>query len=141
MRASFITPPVCASRAREDFDRLRMIVDRNAERLGDGVGGDVVVRRPDAAGGENVSVACAQRIERGDDFRLFVRHDADFLEVDADGRQILGDKADILVLGAAGENLIADDQKSGRDDLVLALTRPLACAAHQQTLSAPFDLL
>ena len=39
----------------------------HAERLGDAVGGDVVMGRPDAAGGEDVGVAMAQRIERGDD--------------------------------------------------------------------------
>ena len=41
----------------QNFDRVRVIVDRHAERLGDGVGGDVVVGRADAAGGEDVGVA------------------------------------------------------------------------------------
>ena len=59
-----------------DRERARIDVDRHAERLGDAVGGDVVVRRPDAAGGEHVGVATAQRIERIDDRRLLVADDA-----------------------------------------------------------------
>ena len=101
MRASFMTPPVCASRA-ENLDRAGMIADRHAERLGDRVRGDVVVGRTDAAGSEHVGVAGAQRIERGDDLRLLVRHDADFLEIDADAGEKLGGVADVLVLGPAG---------------------------------------
>jgi hypothetical protein len=37
--------------------RARIDVDRHAERLGDAIGGDVVMRRPDAAGGEHIGVA------------------------------------------------------------------------------------
>ena len=44
----------------QDRDRLRVDVERDAEGLGDAIGGDVVVRRADAAGGEDVSVARAQ---------------------------------------------------------------------------------
>ena len=101
MRASFISPPVTRKPLAQNRDRARIVVDRKAERLGDCVGGDVVVGRPDAAGGEDVSVAGAQRVKRGDDLGLLVGNDADFLQVDADGGHMLGDKADILVLGAA----------------------------------------
>ena len=72
--------------------------------------------RADAAGGEHVGVARAQRVERGDDLGLFVGHDADFLEVDADVGEIFGDVADILVLGASGQDLVADDENRGGDD-------------------------
>ena len=111
----------------QHLDRARVIVDRHAERLSDRVGGDVVVGRADAAGGEDVSVAGAQRVERGDDLRLLVGNDADFLQIDADGGELFGDIADVLVLGAAGEDLVADDQKRGGDDL--ACPRCFACSA------------
>ena len=41
----------------QDRDRLGVKFERDAEGLGDAIGGDVVVRRPDAAGGEDVGVA------------------------------------------------------------------------------------
>ena len=72
--------------------------------------------RADAAGREHVSVARAQRVERGDDLRLFVGDDAHFLQIDADIGEILGDVADVLVLGAPGQNLVADDQERRGDD-------------------------
>ena len=71
----------------------------------------------DAAGGEDVVVARAQGVERGDDFRLFVGDDTHFLEVDADIGQIFGDVADVLILGAARQNLVANDQQGGSDNL------------------------
>jgi hypothetical protein len=51
--------------------------DRHAERLGDAIGGDVVVGRPNAAGREDVGIALAQRIERLHDRRLLVADEAD----------------------------------------------------------------
>jgi hypothetical protein len=95
----------------------RIDVDRHPKRLGYAVGGDVVVGGPDAAGGEDVGVAVAQRVERIDDRRLFVAEHADLLEVDADGGQILRNIADVPVLGAAGQDLATDYQERGRDHL------------------------
>ena len=74
--------------------------DLDAERAGDGIGGDVVVGRPDAAGGENVVEAGAQRVDGRDDGRLLVADDAHLLQPDADGGEVLGDEADVAVLGA-----------------------------------------
>ena len=79
------------------------------------VGGDVVVGRADAAGGEDVGVARAQRVDRVDDLVLVVGDDAHFLQVDADGGQVVGDVADVLVLGAPGQDLVADDENGGGD--------------------------
>ena len=76
--------------------------------------------RADAAGGEHVGVARTQRVERSDDLRLFVGDHAHFLEIDADAGEILGDVADVLVLGASGQNLVADDEQSGGDDAAVA---------------------
>ena len=54
-RASFRS---CApQRSREPRHHLGVMVDADAERLGDAVGGDVVMGRPDAAGGKDVVVA------------------------------------------------------------------------------------
>ena len=90
----------------------------DAERLGDRVGGDVVVGRADAAGREEIVVARAQRVERGDDLLLDVGHDARLAHLDADAGQIFGDIADVAVLGAAGEDFVADDENGGGDGLV-----------------------
>ena len=107
--------------------RARIDVDRHAERLGDAVGGDVVVGRADAAGGEDVGVAVAQRVERRDDLVFLVGHDAHLPQVDAERGQIFGDVADVLVLGAPGQDLVADHQERGGDDLFR--TRRI-CNAH-----------
>jgi hypothetical protein len=59
----------------------------------------------------------AQRIERLDDRRLLVADHADLPEVDAERGQILRDIGDVLVLGAAGEDLVTDHQQRGSNDL------------------------
>ena len=71
----------------------------------------------DAAGGEQIGVPRAQRVDRLDDRGLVVGDHAHFLEVDADGGEIIGDEADVLVLGAARQNLVADDKHGRGDDL------------------------
>src|SRR5262249_61845919 len=86
------------------------------EGVGDAGGGEVVVGGPDAAGGEPGGVAVVQRVERLDDHRLVVGDDALLLQVDADIGEILGDVADVLVLGAPGQDLVADDEQGGGDD-------------------------
>src|SRR6185295_4022041 len=97
--------------------RHRAGVDRDRHRkcLGDRIGGDIVVGGPDAAGGEDVVVSAAEGVHRRYDLVLHVRHDAHFAKIDPDGGKALGEVADVLVLGAAGEDLIADDQQGGRD--------------------------
>ena len=118
-------------------DGFRVRTDCHAERLGDGVGGDVVVGRADAAGGEHVSVARAQRVERRDDVGLLVGDDADFLEIDADIGEVFGDIADVLVLGPAREDFVADDEDRGGDDagLVFGLVLTLGSAIGIKTPS------
>ena len=74
--------------------------------------------RADPAGREHVSVALAQRVQRHDDLVLLVGDDAHFLEIDADRGEILGDEADVLVLGAAGQDFVADHQHGGGDSRV-----------------------
>jgi len=96
----------------------RVFVDSDAERLGDGVGGDVVVRRPDAARREDVGVAPPQNVERSDDLVLDVGDDARLAQIDAKTRQIFRDIANVAILGAAGQDLVADHQDRGGDDLL-----------------------
>ena len=72
------------------------------------IGGDVVVGGADAAGREHVVVALAQRVDGIDDLGLLVGDDAHLLQLDADGGQMVGDVADVLVLGAPRQDLVAD---------------------------------
>src|SRR5438034_11752689 len=105
-RASFISAPVAFSHS------CRMAsardVDRHPKRLGDAVGGDVIMGRPDPAGGENIGPAMPERIECVDDRSLLVAEHPHFLEIDAERRQIFRNIADVLVLGAAGQDLATD---------------------------------
>ena len=57
-----------------------------------------------------------ERIECVDD-RSPHRRLPHFLEIDADRLQIFRDIADVLVLGAGGQDLATDHQKRGRDNL------------------------
>jgi len=75
------------------------------------------VGRADAAGGEDVGVAGAQRVDRGDDLVLLVGNDAHLLQVDADRRHDVGEMADVAVLGPAGENLVADHHHRRRHNV------------------------
>ncbi len=90
-------------------------MEGHAEGLGDAVGGDVVVGGADAAGGEDIVVAGAQVIDGGDDLLGDVAHHASFAEVDPVRPHELGDGVEVHVLGAARENLVADDQRRRRD--------------------------
>src|SRR5206468_977900 len=109
-----------------------VMVDPDAERLGDAVGGDVVMGRPDAAGGKDVGIAIPQCIKGIDDVGLIVGDDADLLEVNSDIGQVFGDEADVLVLGPAGQDLVANDQNTCRDDLAHDFSPPVpvTCASN-----------
>jgi hypothetical protein len=58
-----------------------------------------------------------ERIECVDDRFLLVADHPHFLEIDADRSQTFRDIADVLVLGAAGQDLATDHQERGRDNL------------------------
>src|SRR6266487_523912 len=73
--------------------------------------------RPDPAGGEDIGVAMPERIECIDDRFLLIADHPHFLEIDADRSQTFRDIADVLVLGAAGQDLATDHQERGRDNL------------------------
>src|SRR5260370_13154361 len=98
--------------------------DITADSVAKAFGGDVVMGRPDAAGGEDIVVAVAQRVKGRDDVGFLVGDDTDFLEVDPDSGQIFGDETDVLVLGPPGQELVADHQNSRGDDLAHAFSSP-----------------
>ena len=67
----------------EDRARFGMDDHRHAKRLRHRVHRDVVMRRADAAGGEEIIVAVPQRIHRHDNRVDVVRHHAHFGQADA----------------------------------------------------------
>jgi hypothetical protein len=74
------------------------------------------MRRADAAGGEQIIVARPQRIDRLDDRILTSATTRTSLQADALHVQPERDLADILVLRAAGQDFIADDDQCGGVD-------------------------
>jgi hypothetical protein len=58
-----------------------------------------------------------QRIECADDRSLLVADHPHFLEINAECGEIFRDIADVPVLGAAGQDLAADHQEGGCDNL------------------------
>ena len=101
----------------EDCESARIDVDRHAEGLGDAGGGNVAAGRPDPAGGEDIAVAMPQPGECVDDRSLLVADCPHFLEINAEWGEIFRDIADVLVLGAAGQDLATDHQERGRGNL------------------------
>jgi thioredoxin reductase (NADPH) len=57
---------------------------------------------------EDIGAAMPERIECVDDRSLLVADHPHFLEIDAERRQIFRNIADVLVLGAAGQDLATD---------------------------------
>ena len=96
-------------------------IDLDPEGHGDGVGGDIVMGRADAAGSKYVSILLAERVHRGGDLGLAIGHDPDLAQRNSDPRQIGGDVGDVLVLGAARQDLLANHEERGRDGLVVLL--------------------
>ncbi len=91
---------------------------RHAQRLGNRVDGDVVMRRANPAGGEQIIVARAQRVDCLDNRLLDIGHHAHLAQADALHVQPEGDLADILVLRAAGKDFVANDDERGGVDAV-----------------------
>src|SRR6266478_3459030 len=101
-----------------------MMIDADAERLRNAVGGNVVMGRPNTAGGKDVGIAAAQGVQCRDDFGFLVGYDAYLLEVDPDIGQVFRDKADVLVLGPPGQDLVSNHQNSRRDDIAHGPSSP-----------------
>ena len=87
-----------------------------AESLGNRIGGNVVMGRANAASGEDIVVAGAQRIHRSDDFALDIRHHPDLAHFDTPIVQRLRQMGEIGILGPARQDLVADDREGGGID-------------------------
>ena len=87
----------------------RLGLPRHAKSRGDAFAGDVVVSRTDAAGGKNMVEAGAHFIDGGDDGVRHVRDNANFPHWNTEFAQTFRKEIDVNVLGAAGQDLIADD--------------------------------
>ena len=79
----------------------------------DAFGSDVVMSRADAAGREYVGVFGAAFVDVVHDRRCFVAHDASFLELDAELRELETEELQVGILSLAGQYLVADDQNAG----------------------------
>ena len=77
---------------------------------------DIVMRRANAAGGEQIIVACAQGIHGLDNRILYIGHHANLCQPYALDIQPKGDLRNILVLRPAGQDFIADHDKGGGPD-------------------------
>ncbi len=96
------------------------------QRRRDGINGDVVMRRADAAGREQIVVARPQGVDRLDNCILVIRHHPHFFQTNALDIQPQGNLADVFVLGAAGEDFIADNHKRGGVDAGFCHERGIA---------------
>lgn len=100
----------------QEAQRLGIVFAGQAECRRDRVRGDVVMGRADAARGKDIIITAAQRVQRLDNRFLLVGDDADFLEVNAGHGEHIREVADILVLGAAGRQFVADGEHGGSHD-------------------------
>ena len=86
-------------------------------RIGHSIGGDVVMRRADAAAGEQQVIGAAQRLvegtDGGDDLGVVVGHDADLAQVETGGAQHAGQMMGITLARAAGQDFVPDDKDGG----------------------------
>ena len=97
-------------------DTQRGFLLARAERGGDRIDGDIVMRRPDAAGGEQIVVARPQRVDGFDDAILYVGHDSHFGEPDSLQIEPERDLRNILVLSAARQDFVTDHTQCGCPD-------------------------
>ncbi len=110
-----VDPAACVVVVLKDLPGDRVDFDFDAQRLGDRIHGDIVVGRTDPAGGEQVIVAGAQGVDRLDDRGGLIADDADFPQPNALHAEPAGDLGNILVMGAARQDLVANDnQRRGK---------------------------
>src|SRR5262249_43941572 len=101
----------------QDGDGFGMKVQAHTESLRHAIGGDVVVGRADTAGGKHIGVFHAQPVESLHDRGGVVGDNPHLFQVNADGGEVIGDIADVPVLGAARQDLVADHQHGSGDDV------------------------
>ena len=96
--------------------RFGMDDNRDAQRFGHCVHGDIVMGGADAAGGEQVVVGFAKGIYRLCDAGDHIGHHAHFSEADPLHLQPAGHLGDVLVMRTAGEDLVPDHHERGGID-------------------------
>jgi len=69
---------------KQKFYRTWIFRNFNVRRGGHRAGGDVVMRRADAPGREEIIITRTQRIDRRDNLGRHIRNDADLAQIDAD---------------------------------------------------------
>ena len=77
------------------------------------ISSDIVMRRTDAAAGEEMVMGPAQGIHRCNDRPMVIGDHARLGQTDADPRQFAGQIMHVAVAGPAGQDLIPDDQHRG----------------------------
>src|SRR5688572_21029758 len=92
---------------------LLVDADLDPESLGDGVGGDVVMGGADAAGGDDVIELHPALVDRVDDRVFDIGNDASLAQPHADLVQVHRQERQIGVLGAAGQDFVADHDQAG----------------------------
>ena len=107
--------------------RLGMLGDADAEGLGDAVGGDVVVRRADAAGGEDVVELPAHLVDGGDDRGLDVGDDAAFAHLHAQLAELGGEVLDVGVLVRPLRISLPMTSDAGGDDFAGSVMDSFPC--------------
>ena len=92
---------------------FRLRFPRHAKGARDAFAGDVIMRRANAAGGEDMVEFRANLVDRIDDHFRHIGDHAHFLHGNADFPQPCREELQIGIPGAAGKHLIADDQQAG----------------------------
>ena len=121
-------------------------IDRNTKRRGNTIGRNIVVRRPDAARGEEVVMGHAQRVHGLHDGGFVVGDDSHLAQVDPHAGQPPRQMMHVRLARASGKNLIPDHKHRrrgiglGHGGLLLCVsvgykTRPCALP----DLSSPHD--
>jgi hypothetical protein len=98
---------------REQRARILAHADAHAEGRRDRIGGDVVMRRPDTARGEDVVPVRAQRVQRRHDAVVVVGNNAHLAQIDSMPRQLARQMVHVRVARAARQDLVADYQHRG----------------------------
>src|SRR5690242_15046649 len=94
-----------------------------AKRIGDALRGDVVMGRADTAGRKDIVKAAPHFVDRGHNDVVVVRNDPRLAQPDPGFAQTLCEKCQIGILRAVRQDLVADDQDTGGDDLGCAVGR------------------
>jgi len=99
-----------------------MFVKLHPERQRHGIGGDVVMGRANAPGGDHIVVARPQRVQRINDFLHDIWNSPRLGQVHTDHPEVAGDIAGVGVLCTPGQDLVPDHQYGRCNGLIARLT-------------------